>query len=807
MFRNFIKVAFRNAVRDKAYSIINILGLSVSVACCLLLALYIFDEHLFDTHHNDKNNIYRIVTEFQGEDGVKKLGSTSPPIAWGIKEEVPQIEKVARLVNPPGVSQNLLRYEDKLFYEPEGYLADSTLFQILTYQFLEGDPNTCLREANSVVLTKSVAAKIFGNESALNKIISITQGGPVGDFRVTGVVKDQARSFVTPHFFISMTSGGWAEYIRDPETSDEWAGQNFIISLIKLKDGKTKQETVPTINSVFRKYGSEDMKALGLSKSLDLELIPDIYLKSEINQRPRIIYVYVVGSIAVFVLLIACINFMNLSTAKATKRANEVGLRKAIGASRQSLIQQFLGEAIVIVALSMLVSLVLIQMSLPLFNELTGKDLSLDRGNIIFFAASLSFVTLFTSLLAGAYPAFYLSSFQPAKVLKGKIMVSSAGNRLRKSLVVFQFIIAISLASAMMLITKQLNFMQNKDLGFDAHSKIILPLRTETAKSNYPVLATELQRNASIKNVSAANYVPGAFVWSDFSIYPEGSNIDKAIMHRNNVVDFDFIELLGIKLVAGRSFTDNRALESQNKIIVNQTGIKALGFTPEAAVGQKVYTEWQGARMEFEIIGVMEDYHQVSLREKIYPLLFRLSLQPSYEYLIASIEASQFENTIPIIEDTWKKLNAGTPFEYSFLDANIQKQYVDDKRISKIMTSFTTIALIISCLGLYGLSSYMAERRFKEIGVRKVLGADIGQIVQLMSVEFIKLVFMAVVISIPISWYATSRWLEGFAYRVSVDALVFVYAGVGALLIALLTVSFESLKAASVNPVKSLRNE
>lgn len=800
-----MKVAFRNVWRDKVYSLINILGLSVSVACCLLLSLYIFDEQLFDAHHEDY--VYRVITEFHGGDGLKKLGSTSPPVAWAIKDEVPQIETVARLVNPPGVSQNLLKYEDKLFYESDGYLADSTVFQILAYEFVEGDEKTCLREANSVVLTKSVATKIFGNEPALNKIISITQGGPTGDFRVSAVVKDQERSFVTPHFFISMTSSGWAEYIRSPEISNEWAGENFVISLVRLRDGSNKKETVSIINTVFQKYGSEDMKALGLSKTLDLEAISDIYLRSEINQRPRVIYVYVIGSIAAFVLLIACINFMNLSTAKATKRANEVGLRKAIGASRKSLVQQFMGEALVIVLIAMLVSLVLIQMCLPLFNELTGKRLSLGETNLTFFAISLSSITLFTGLLAGAYPAFYLSSFQPAKVLKGKIMVSSAGNRLRKSLVVFQFITAISLASAMILITQQLSFMQSKHLGFKTDSRIVIPLRTDAAKKSYPAMASELQKSASIEKISASNYVPGLYVWSDVSIYSEGSNMDKAVMHRNNQVDYNFIELLDIKLVAGRSFTDNRQLESQNKIIVNQSGIKEMGFTADTAVGKKVYTESQGERIEFEIIGVMEDYHQVSLREKIYPLMFQLSSEPSYEYLIASVKASQFESTVSIIENVWEKLNSETPFEYSFLDANIQKQYLDDKRLSKIMTSFTTIALIISCLGLYGLSSYMAERRFKEIGVRKVLGANVLQIVRLMSVDFIKLVLIAIVISIPISWYASNRWLEGFAYRISINPLVFAYVGAGALFVALLTVSFESLKAASINPVRSLKNE
>ncbi len=809
MLQNYLKIALRTMLRNKSYSIINILGLSIGVACCLMLALYIQDEWSYDQHHKDLANLYRIDTHFQGERGLDNIATTSPPIAFGLRDEIPEIETVARMVNPPGVSQNLIKYEDNIFYETNGYLADSTIFDLLTYQFVQGNSKKALVDANSVVISEAIAKKIFGNEPALDKVISISQGGKPDDYKITGVYKNDSKSSYKVNFFVSITSSSdMGNYMRSDNVQGEWAGQNFVASFVKLKSGQSTEETEKKMNEVLIKYGSEDMKALGITKTLSLEPLKNIYLKSEIEKSPRIIYIYVIASIAVFILLIACINFMNLSTAKATKRANEVGLRKVMGAFRSSLIKQFMGEALVIVFISILISVVIVQTTLPLFNQLTGKSISFAGNNVLFFAGILAAITIVTGILAGSYPALYLSSFQPAQVLKGKQGLSNSSGWLRRSLVVFQFMIAIALVCGMVIITQQLNYMQNKDLGFDAHAKIVLPLRTEAAMSSYESLKKEFAKETLIKNISATEYIPGSMIWSDANYYTSGGSMETANLIKRNTVDQGYIELMDIKVIAGRSFNNNRASESTNKVILNRTAVKRFGLEPDQIIGQPIFFEWQGIKYDYEVIGVMEDYHQTSLKEEIYPTLFEMAESTDgFANMIVDLNTEDFKSSAAVIQEKWKSLIIDTPFEYSFLDENIQKQYDEDKKVSRIITSFTIIAMFISCLGLYGLSTFMAERRFKEIGVRKVLGASVNQIVGLISTEFIKLIIVAFVIAVPIAWYAMDKWLEGFAYKVSISMMVFVYAGGIALLIALLTVSFESFKAATVNPVKSLRSE
>jgi putative ABC transport system permease protein len=808
MIRSYITIALRNIMRSKVYSLINILGLSLGVACCLLLALYVQDEMSFDKYHNRLGDLYRVTSHFQSERGLDNLATTSPPIAMTLKDEIPEIEVAARLLNPPGVAQSLIKYEDNIFYEKDGFLADSTLFDVLTYEFIEGNPKHALVEANSVVITDKLSKKLFGKESAIDKIISISQGTKPVNFKITGVIKDNTKTHNHANFFTSMTSDGWAAYLRSDDAAGEWAGQNFVPAYVRLTPNHNKADVIKKINQVLVKYGSEDMKALGMTKTLSLEPVKDIYLKSDIGQSPRITYIYVIVSIAIFILLIACINFMNLSTARATKRANEIGVRKVMGAFRSSLIRQILGEAMIIVLFSILISVVFMQLALPYFNNLTGKSISFDTENIGYFASALVIITLVTGLVAGSYPAFYLSSFQPAQVLKGKFAMSNASGWLRRSLVVFQFMIAITLVCGMLIIGRQLQYMQNKNLGFDAHAKVVLPLRTETARTSYEALRNELSKNNAVKLVSAADYMPGNQIWNDMMFYKEGGNMNTAILNYRNTIDYDYMDLLNIKLLAGRQFTSNREADADTKLIINRESAKKYGFTPEEAVGQKLYFEWQGKKYDFEIIGVMEDYHQMSLKEEIKPTMFQLSNDAKkYEYLVASVNNENFNKTIASIEQIWKTMVNDTPFEYSFLDQNIQKQYDEDRKVSSIIMSFTFIAMFISCLGLYGLSTYMAERRFKEIGVRKVMGASVTQIVGLMSKEFVKLVVIAFIISVPLAWFVMDKWLQGFAYRISIDVFIFVFAGVAALAIALLTVSFESLKAASTNPVKSLRNE
>jgi|APTNR8051073442_1049403.scaffolds.fasta_scaffold00597_23 putative ABC transport system permease protein len=807
MFKNYFKIALRNLARNRGYSAINILGLALGVACCLLLALYIQDEVSYDKHHKRAEDIYRIVTHFKSEMVVDKAGTASPPIAMTMWDEIPEVETALRALRP--FEQSLIRYKENLFYEPDAFVADSTLFDVFTYELTEGNPKKALIETNSVVLSESLAQKLFGHEPALNKLISISQGGAPIEYKVTGVFKEQHNSIINANFFTSITSNTvLSNYITQGDGASQWAGENFVPSYLKLVPGHNKAEVEKKMNEVLQKHGAEQMKALGIYKTLSLELVKDIYLKSEVGQSPRINYLYVVASIAVFILLIACINFMNLSTAKATKRASEIGIRKTLGAFRSSLTVQILGEAMVIVVIAILISIVLVQVTLPYFNQLVDKTISLRSENIVYFISALVMVTLFTGLVAGSYPAFYLSSFQAAQVLKGKLNVGNASGRLRQALVVFQFMIAIALVCGIFIISSQMNFMVEKDLGYSTQAKIILPLRTGEARNAYDALKKELEKNSNIEAVAGTHYVPGKQVFRDMLFYPDGGSMEKTVNIMRNAIDAGYIELLNIKLVAGRTFTDNRETESNNKVILNRVATSKFGFTPEGIIGQNLHFDWQGEKYNFEVVGVMEDFNQTSLHDEIKPLLFEIPVSSNtYDNIITSVASANFEQTVKAIEQVWKANISDTPFEYSFLDQNVQKQYDEDRKVSGIITGFGLIAMIICALGLYGLSSYMAERRIKEIGIRKVMGASVPQIITMMSSEFIKLVFIAFAISVPLAWYGMNKWLDSFAYKISIEWFVFAWAGVIALAIALFTVSFESFRAASVNPVKSLRNE
>jgi len=807
MLKSYIIIAWRNVLRSKAYSFINIFGLALGITCCLLLVLYIQDEVMFDKHHQRLEDIYRVTTRFGGDSGFgwTEINSVSPPIAPALAQNIPEIEAAARLVN---VDQSLFTYENQRFYEYQGVVADSMVFDVLTYEFIEGNPNIALKEANSVVITDKLAKKLFGSEPALNKLIGINQETDPVQFKVTGVVKDQTKTFHHINFFTSMNSEGAAADLRSEELMGEWAGENFFEAVVKLSPHHNKKAVEAKMDAVLQKYGAQDMKALGMTKTLALEPIKDIHLYSAIGTSPRVTYIYVIASIAAFILLIACINFMNLSTARATKRAAEIGIRKVMGAFRSSLVRHILGEAMIIVLIAIMLSIVLVQIALPDFNTLTGKNISFGTANAVYFIIALIVLTIVTGLIAGSYPAFYLSSFQPAEVLKGKFNIGNSSGWLRRTLVVFQFMIAIALVSGMIIISKQLSYMQDKNLGFNSRAKIVLPLRTSSARKQYEALRSELSKNNAVKQISAARYMPGTRIFNDMMFYKDGGDMDHAITNFRNRIDYDYIELLGIKMLAGRSFTDNREVESKNKVIVNRTSAKKFGFEPAEIIGQHLYFDWQGQKYNYEVIGVMEDFHQTSLKEEIKAIMFEIPGEATrYDYMIASVEPTDFNNTVASIEKVWKELVNDTPFEYSFLDENIQRQYDEDRKVSSIITIFTCIAVLISCLGLYGLSTYMAERRFKEMGVRKVMGASVNQIVTLMSSEFIKLIVIALIISVPLAWYAMDRWLEGFAYRTSIDVLVFVYAGGAAMLVALLTVSFESFKAATANPLKALRNE
>lgn len=808
MLKNYFIIAFRNITRNKAYAFINIFGLSIGIACCLLLVLFIRDDLNTDTQHKNIDNLYRIVSSVT-RTSTEHLATCSPPLAMAIKEEIPEIEKSLRLVTPPGETHFLIQNGRDAFYETGGYAADSTLFDLFTFDFIEGTPVKALHFSNSVVITSSLAQRLFGNQSALNRMISITQTGTSSEFEITGVIRDIHNSHIHANFFFSMSSpGGIAEFVRK---SNEWAGQNFVPTYVLLHDGSSIRDVERKMNDVLKKHGSDVMKALGFTKTLSLEPVKDIYLKSITDKNPRIIYLYVIASLATFILLIACINFVNLSTAKAVKRANEIGVRKVMGAFRSSLVSQFLAEAIVIVVFSIIIGILILLFSLDYFNALTDKHITINDMSTFSFVLMLIILTIVTGLLAGGYPAFYLSSFRPAEVLKGKFNAGKSSGNLRRLLVIFQFMIAIVLTSSLLIISKQLRFIREKDLGFDVKEIIVLPLRTEQDKKSYETLKNQISQESTIASVSGADYLPGHY-WNDILLFKPGTASEQGVGHYMNDVDYNFIDVLNVKLVAGRGFTNNLELE-QNKIIVNVASASALGYTAEQAIGQKlsqtIFVDASGAFIAYEIIGVMADFHRQSLHEAISPTFVKMrpGAWDTFDYMVIKTTASGSNSTISQIEKVWKEISTGSPFEYSFLDQNLADLYEEDKKASKIISVFTLLAFVISYLGLYALSTFITERRFKEIGMRKVMGASVNQIVSLISKEFIKLVAVAILLASPMAWYLMTQWLQTFAYKTEIDMFVFFYAGAIAILIALFTVGFESLKAAMQNPIKSLRTE
>ncbi|MFN8843238.1 MAG: FtsX-like permease family protein [Chryseotalea sp.] len=808
MLINYLLIALRTIKRNKLYATLNLIGLAIGIACCLLLALYIQDEWQYDKQHKDLENLYRIVTHFDREGDFVSSGTTSPPVAQTMRSEIPEIEVAARVFNPPGVDLNLIKYEDKIFYEKNGQIADSSIFDIFTYTFTEGSATNALNRPNTIVISTVLAEKLFNNGNALGKVIAVSQGQGFVDYQITAVFQQQDQSHLQANFFTSIASDGWGTFVtRDPRMSEEWAGQNFIPAYVRLTKEHYKKAVEDKMNAVLQKYGAADMQALGLYKKFSLEPVADIYLKSDIRQTPRMQYIYIMMIIAGFVMLIACVNFMNLATAKASKRATEIGIRNVIGANKRNLVKQLIGESFLLVSFACIIGLTLTQLALPLFNYLTDKNLTILQSDWRILLSTMLGLIILISVLAGAYPALYMASLQPVKILKSKNIINNGSGILRQGLVVSQFAIAIVLVIGVFVINKQITFMQNKSLGFNANEQIIVPLRTPEAQSQFSNLSKALKENKAIVQVSATDYAPGSRIWTDMGFYKSGSNTDNSILHRRNRIDVNYMQQMDIKLLSGRYFSDNLEMEKSN-IIVNESSAKSFGFTNEDAIGQQIFFDWQGEKFTFTIIGVMQNYHQVSPKEKIDPIAFELAEDPnSLSVLVAQVDGKEIESGIASMEKVWKNIVKDTPFSYTFLQDDLNQQYHQDKKTASIINLFAGIALFICCLGLYGLSLYMTERRFKEIGIRKVLGASVQSVVRLMSREYVKLILIAMAVSFPLAWYLADEWLNTFAYHTNISVPIFLYAGLVTLTITVLTVSIESLKAAIINPSETLKNE
>jgi putative ABC transport system permease protein len=815
MLNNYITIAVRQLMKNKIFSFINVLGLSTGLACCLLLALYIQDELSYEKHFQGHDQVFRMYTTFTKDGNPESFPRISPPIAMDLIDELPEVENATRVVIPPEVEVHLLRHDDRIFHEKSGALVDSTFLDVFPYALKEGDPATALDEPATMLLSERLSRKIFGDKSALDEILIVNSGRSADTFRITGVIKETPyHSHIDFDFYLSMNSDGMGRYVMQEQT---WAWNNFVGGYLKLKPGASAKDVEAKLPELLDRRAGTDLKNAGLKKELGLQPLTEVRLYSDFSDAfgdtgsGGIKYLYICGSIGVFILLLACINFMNLTTAKASQRAGEVGIRKSMGASRRSLMRQFIGESMTIVLASLIISLALVALALPFVNEMSEKELSINSTNVFFIIAAMLVIGVVTGLIAGSYPAFFLSAFEPAQVLKNKNLSSDGSQWLRKGLVVFQFVIAITLVSSIIIIQQQLEYMRNKPLGFKHDQVVMLPLRTDEAASQFVNLRNELKSVPGIKEISATTSLPSTALFRDFAVFPQGSSMDKAILHRVVNVDENYFKVLDIDLIAGRDFIAEKDTFSfaspEDNIIVNEESLKVLNISLEDAIGSAVFAQYNEPR-KYTIIGVAENFHQFSLHQPILPMLFLLPAgRTQYAFVAASIEGNNHEHTIEQMKSAWDKVIHDAPFELLYLSENIKKQYASDTKISLMLTWSTAIAIVICCLGLYGLSIYVAERKVKEIGIRKVLGASVPTIVAMLSRDFIKLVMIAFIIAIPLGYYAMSRWLENFEYRIELGYAVFILSGIISFLIAWFTIGFESIRAALGNPVKALRNE
>ena len=805
-------------MKNRIFSFINIFGLSVGLTCCMLISVYLYNEVSYDKYHKNINQLFQLATTFVKDGKEDKTPNTPAPMAAAMRQEFPEISETARLMVLFAEDKTLLQYKEgnaspKSFYEMKGYMADASFFKLFTYKFVEGDAATALKEPNSIVLSEEIAKKFFGRKAALNKVIHVNSNtNGEFDYKVTGVYKPIDKpSQIDARFFISVRGGGIEQFMKQ---QTDMVSNNMFNTYFRLKDGADAKKLEAKFPAFVDKYMGKDLKAAGFFKKQFLIPVKDLHLYSGMTNdissagTVSVTYLYILASIALFTLLIACINFMNLSTARSSKRSAEVGIRKVLGAQKRSLVKQFLGESLLMSMIAFAIALCITMLLLPAFSSVSGRNLSLNFFDQWFIIAGFFALSIITGLLAGSYPALYLSSFQPVRVLKGRFTNSLSAVALRKGLVVFQFIISVVLIIASVVIMNQMKYLRSTDLGFAKDQQIVIPLRSTTAKNIYASLKNEVKANPQVQNVGATLYYPGIVNPSDMGLYKEGKTVNDAKDVHTNWVDESFLQTLEIKAASGRLFSKDFPSDTSSRMILNEEAVKQIGYkSPQEAVGNKIYFDWRGQNYSWTIIGVVKDFHFQDLHVPIAPFAFQLNNQPNYNYLIIHAKAADPSSLLLSIRASWHKLNPNEPFEYSFLDLDFQKNYEAENRLSSIVGYFTIIAILISCLGLFGLATFSAEQRIKEIGVRKVLGASVAGIVSLLSKDFLKLVAISIVIASPVAWWVMNKWLRDFAYRTIIGWRVFVITTAVALLIALVTISFQAIKAAVANPVKSLRTE
>jgi len=791
---NYFKLALRKLKLQRGYSFINITGLAVGIACCLFILMYVRFELSFDSHHQDVDRIYNVGQSRKSQNGIELARGNFPLMAPTLKERFPQVQAAAA-INQGWIVQ--VKYQDKVFKEQALWHADPGVFEVLTIPFIRGNPRSALERPLTAVLSEIMGKKYFADNDPMGKTIQIGND----EFEITGIIQDPPLNSDFRHKIIM----SWAT-IAEEEHWQGWSpGMAATVCLIKLRPEIDAKEFEALISELPREYCAEKLDEMGQDYRnilFDMRSHHRISLAhGEIVPSARMIMVYIFSAVALLILLIACMNFMNLATARSAGRATEVGIRKVVGAQRRQIVRQFIAESLLVALISLILAVMLVQLGLPFFNRLAQTGFSsrdLWQPGIL---AGMFGLLLVVGIAAGSYPAFILSAFRPIAVLRGNLKSGAGGALMRKILVVGQFTISIALVISTLIIYTQIKYMKNQSLGFDKEQKIVIPVKGwRMMTDNYETIKNEYLKNPSIINATAASGIPGSMINRTW-VYPTGKEDTYGQAFRSLRCDHDFTKVYGLEMVAGRPF--NKKLESDTiqSIIINESGVKAFGWdSPEEALGKELWDQ------KYPVIGVVKDYHWWGLQREIEPMLMRV-VPELFRSVTLTVDTKNLPETIAYLQETYQKFFPGDLFEYHFVDAIFDLQYQAEERISRIFRVFTGLAIFIACLGLFGMASFIAQKRTKEIGIRKVLGASVGEMVLLLSREFSKWVLAANLLAWPIAYFIGQKWLQSFAYKIQPGWEIFFLSGLGALLIAVITVSYQSVRTAISNPVDALRYE
>jgi putative ABC transport system permease protein len=806
MIKNYLKVALRSLWRHKFYTLINVAGLALGLAAAILIYVYVSDELSYDKQHPDAFRIYRIDAEGKLGDQIIVTANAGAPVGPAALEEFPEVANYMRFRNQ---GSYLVKYETKHYREENLLFADSTLFDVFAVHLIEGDPKTALAQPNTIVVSESVSKKYFGDDSALGKTLVLDNEET---YNVTGVFEDlPSNTHFDSDFFMSLSS-------MEESRANEWGNMNFNTYVI-LNEGVNAEEFGAKLSRRFvdNYFAPEVEKYIGQSWSdfiasgnrffYYLTPVTSIHLHSniegELAPNSDIRYIWIFGLIGAFILLMAGINFINISTARSATRSREIGVRKVVGAQRHNLMGQFLGEGLLTTLFALGLAWIMIQIALPYFNNLSGKEMTLRDINTPGFVVIAFLIAAVTGILAGIYPALFLSGFKPITVLRNTLQRQGTKSHLRNGLVIFQFLITIFLVCGTLIVQRQLSYIQNRKLGYDREHVLILH-DAYALDNNKQAFKQRLLTFPEVESATMSSYLPVPS-FNNTSSYFIGQNADmgKAVLLNNWRVDQDYVKTMGMEIIAGRDFSEDFPSDSIAALINEST---AAFFQGEDPLGKYISTyNFYDSLIAYKIVGVIKDFHFQSLRERVAPLA--LFLRPSSGFLSMRLQTDDISAFIEKLKDTWEDMAPGQPFAFSFMDDRFMEMYEAEQRFGRIIATFALLAIFVACIGMVGLATFVAEQRTKEIGVRKVLGASVTGLIVLLSKDFLKLVLIAFVIAVPLAWYVMHRWLEDFAYRIGLQWWIFAIAGAAALLIAALTVSYQSMKAAMADPVKSLRSE